>query len=365
MSKKTGKNKKTRGADSADVDAFLTKCIEMGLTEDTGALLVDRGITSVTILHLLAGEEQELVELCRPLDVGQRIVLRSIVRGQEQKQITATDRVADTDRSEPLAAMVEALRVAGSPDAAAEDPFRVAPGGAPAAAQMSEPMVPPDPAIYGRGGCSARKPYYDIADYINAVPTVENEQAIGEDGSVQVVVRNMPRRPQLQHITIEEWGLANASIMMEMLRTEELTGRAIFDYLAYTIKICELFRGYERTSVLSYDRQFRFLQAQHDSMRWATDALHLHTVMLRVKPPTGAARGAGLGGASSARGRASSNTPAREQQICRLFNSRGGCTYNPCRFSHVCSEAGCRAEHPRTRHPDVGRKQQHQDPSYG
>ena len=34
--------------------------------------------------------------------------------------------------------------------------------------------------------------------------------------------------------------------------------------------------------------------------------------------------------------------------ICHLFNTRDGpkCTYNPCKFAHVCS--ACRANHPRS-----------------
>ncbi len=105
-----------------------------------------------------------------------------------------------------------------------------------------------DPLIYLRDvlGTSSFK---DIVDYIHLVPPVQEEQVVGEEDCVQIVFRSATQKPKLQDITVEKSALANVRIMDEMYVKAELSGSAVKDYMAYTSKICELFRRYERVTV--------------------------------------------------------------------------------------------------------------------
>ncbi len=60
----------------------------------------------------------------------------------------------------------------------------------------------------------------------------------------------MVKQLKISAVTTEEWCLVNTRIM------EVVVGHnpAVYkDYMAYTIKVCELFRCYECVSVLQYD----------------------------------------------------------------------------------------------------------------
>ena len=83
-------------------------------------------------------------------------------------------------------------------------------------------------------------------------------------------------RPKLEDISVEEWSLGNVRIMHTLFEKSQLCGSAVKDYMAYTAKASELFRAFERTSILQFDREYRAMQAQH-GFRWGTDIPHLHT----------------------------------------------------------------------------------------
>ena len=57
---------------------------------------------------------------------------------------------------------------------------------------------------------------------------------------------------------------------------------------------------------------------------------------------------------SSASSRSQWDQPVEKKGTCNLFNAMEGskCTYNPCKFQHVCSE--CRGKHPRAMCPSKG-----------
>ena len=59
----------------------------------------------------------------------------------------------------------------------------------------------------------------------------------------------MAKRPKLSAVTTEEWCLANQRIREVVVGHKPTVYK---DYMAYTIKVCELFRCYERVSVLQY-----------------------------------------------------------------------------------------------------------------
>lgn len=296
---------------------------ELGFTTKTVKILLDNGFESIDDLSLLAdcGDLDSL-----GLSLAQKLKLKKYVQGSTQENTTSTK----------LDEVLKGIHVDVQGQADKGTSSSIAAHTAPTESSIADPLV------YLRdhsGGCKHR----DIADYVYLVSPVAEDHVISEEGGVQVLFRTAPRKPRLQNISIEEWALANTRIMDAMYSNNELIGPALRDYLAYTAKVCELFRLYDRVTVLQYDREYRYMQAQFQ-FRWATDAPHLHTVHLRpkTKTPSGPSTSSGV----------SRSAQQRRDQVCRLFNhSRDGCTYGEsCKFRHVCSEPGCNQAHPRRDH---------------
>ena len=102
---------------------------------------------------------------------------------------------------------------------------------------------------------------------------------ISEQGSAQIIHRTAARKPKITEVSVEEWCLANTRIMDLLIAKSP---QVITDYMLHTMKVCELFKYYERLSVLQFDREYRHMQA-HQWSSWGTDTPHLHTLHLRLK----------------------------------------------------------------------------------
>lgn len=188
---------------------------------------------------------------------------------------------------------------------------------------------------------------YEIVDFIHLVPPVREERVISDQGDTQFVYRNAPKKPQLHTVTVEDWCLANTRIMDTMMNTHTLTGSTLRDYMCHTMKICELFKHYQRPSVLQYDREYRHLQARH-GFRWGTDCPHLHTLHLRLKTSAVTTE---YNQRQQRRGHTGAGTTSTDDRVCYQYNSRQGCSYGAnCKYRHACSEAGCSAAHTRIQH---------------
>ncbi|KAK2169991.1 hypothetical protein LSH36_5g09019 [Paralvinella palmiformis] len=96
--------------------------------------------------------------------------------------------------------------------------------------------------------------HLDITDYINAT-------------GQEVVVKAGPKKIQLGKCEVHAMVAAHIRIMMELLTQGRLQRGAIFDYIAYTVKISEMAEGHLWPSVMAFDRSYRQLQAQH-GFRW-------------------------------------------------------------------------------------------------
>ena len=114
----------------------------------------------------------------------------------------------------------------------------------------------------------------------------------------------------------------------------------VLDYLAYTLKICDLFKHYDKCSVVQFDREYRHLQSVYE-FRWGTDAPHLHSTRLRPKIMY-----------SHNTGTPSFNREKHRHaaEICKLYNTSKGCHYaSNCKFLHKCSEPAYEKVHSRAR----------------
>ena len=79
--------------------------------------------------------------------------------------------------------------------------------------------------------------FLDIADFVNLVPPLLEEQVLSEGNGTELVMRSAARKPKLQNISIEDRCLANTRIMDEMYSSGRLNSHSIRDCMAHTIKI--------------------------------------------------------------------------------------------------------------------------------
>lgn len=289
----------------AAIDEFKKKLDEDGFTEATIDILLQNDFCSIESLKLLASEPASLDEL--KLSMQQRLLLKKfVIRGAEPSPVISVDNGGQVGG---LAQVLHDLT-----------------GG------ESTPHAHADPQVYINKGSYSKVNFYDILDFINAIPPLQ-EKCVMESDGIEMLVRNVGnKRPKLEDVSIEEWALGNVRIMHELYAAGKLNSAcSLKDYMSYTAKICELFRAFDRSSVLQYDREYRHLQACHH-FRWGCDVPHLHTVHLRLKPVPEAS--------------STAQRPARVP-ICKLYNSEAGCHYRKCKYSHVCNQPGCFKPHPR------------------
>ena len=311
MPPKNQSSSKSKGDNPDGRESFEEGLKLAGFTEATAAILQEHGFDSMDSLLLLGRDDKAVHEL--GLNLQQRLLLNKYLSDRSK----GGDSVVDlTEAGTTLQSVLQSHTV-GGPQQARE-----------------EPDIMNDPQFYLRGGCVTSRKYRDIIDYINLVPPVTEEKVICNDSGVEMVLRSGTKRPPLESVAIEEWCLANSRVMYEMLEQGELDMKSVKDYMGYTVKVCDLFKRFDRVSVLQYDREYRHLQSAFH-FRWGVDAPHLHATCLRFKQQ------------SSAPLRAASHKVQRKE-VCRLYNSTGGCTYGErCKFIHKCSLQGCNEAHSR------------------
>lgn len=299
---------------SADKSKFADDLTSKGFNDKTIKELSDNDFVDEKGLELLAKTPAAIDEL--ELSLQQKLLLIDFVGA------TANPAASGTTVSKLQDVMGNVL--------AGENAAKIATGQPPLPGTM-------DPNVYLQGGLSLEKTkFLDIIDYINMVPPMSDEKVVCEDGGVCMVVRSGTKRPQLEHVAIEEWALANTRIMNELMKGSEAF--CVPDYMAHTIKICQLFKRFDRHSVLQFDREYRYLQSVYN-FRWGTDNPFLHTTCLRPKTQ---------GYASVGKLPGDRNRAVKSSELCRLYNTEKGCHFaTNCKYVHKCNYAGCSGTHSR------------------
>ena len=176
----------------------------------------------------------------------------------------------------------------------------------------------------------------------------QKEHVFGEGEGPHVVLKTGRKKVPLEQISPMQWSCANVKILLELLRRGHLQETAMFDYLAYTVKIGELAESYTWGSILQYDRAYRQLQAQH-GFRWASDSPHLTALHLKPRS-TGHLQGKSTPPPKPGRRAGTSTGQASAANVCRLYN-RNVCPYGKdCRFEHRCLAPNCGGNHPLALH---------------
>jgi hypothetical protein len=138
-----------------------------------------------------------------------------------------------------------------------------------------------------------------------------------EDGEPCVLYNEMSI--SYSGITLDAWGAANTRLLNYLLQTGRVKHCDVEYYLAYTAHIFDLVERYQWVSILSFDQQYRELQAEH-GFPWGTFAAQLELKTLVLKPATPVF----------------SERVGQGQEECRMFKAKGACNFGAaCRYRHV------------------------------
>ena len=197
--------------------------------------------------------------------------------------------------------------------------------------------------------------HLDITDFVSS--ETETEQVVSTDGDHELIIKSGSRKPKLEVVKPLQWTAANLCILHELLSQGRIQHTAILEYLAYTVKICDLAENHMWGSVLLYDRAYRQLQAQYN-FKWGSDTPHLATAHLRPRFMQ-----ATYNSAPSNKTFTKPSNKARNDKpgtngstICALYNSTSGCQRARCSFKHECLVPDCHQSHPASQHQSTGTK---------
>ena len=181
--------------------------------------------------------------------------------------------------------------------------------------------------------------------HITSLVSVPCKESVisGIPGGPQLVLKSEASKiKKPESLTPAAWCAANCKIVKKLL-SPAASGldRPVkgYDYVEYVQRICELDEHYSWESIMRYDQAFR-LKQQESGCSWEADFPHLDRLFLRLKPKVSGTKPY------------QTSSRAKSSESCRLFNAFEGsrCTFNPCRFKHVCDVSGCGGSHSRSRH---------------
>lgn len=187
-----------------------------------------------------------------------------------------------------------------------------------------------------------------IPEFVDSYTQPESDHEIARDGQTSIILRTSRSRPKVESIKIPAWSAANAKIMATLIHTGKLgTKQEIDDYLAYTVKVSELFEVFDVPSVMLYDNQYRVLQ-NRNGFRWGRDSEHLHSRFLKSRiacaPPARPQQ------QQQRRPFTARAKTADGQEICINYQNPSGCRRATCSYAHVCITPGCGESHPQYEH---------------
>ncbi|OWF38533.1 hypothetical protein KP79_PYT23989 [Mizuhopecten yessoensis] len=107
---------------------------------------------------------------------------------------------------------------------------------------------------------SSKSNAYKIIDFVLEEPSHRDEDTITIDSRwVQV---NKPRKPEIQNLSIEQWGYGSIAILLHMIENKEVNMQSIRDYLCDIKNTFRFFHRYLRGSALLHDKEYREAQAK-------------------------------------------------------------------------------------------------------
>lgn len=167
----------------------------------------------------------------------------------------------------------------------------------------------------------------------------DEEESIALNESSKIVVRKS-KKPLIEDYDIELWSGANFRIILHLIRSK-VSYPLLVQYLEYSSIIAEYFCIYEHPGIFDLDYEHRYRVAR-EGRAWNDICVIDEKKFLvfdhnRAKAPRKSKK--------SRRKGFKNQLDSDDNVICQNFNSRSGCDFDPCRYSHVCLQ--CRAKHPK------------------
>ena len=205
---------------------------------------------------------------------------------------------------------------------------------------LASERVDLDPLVYL---AAKNVEYLDIVDFVPQSCLsggTKQDQIISSQEDIHLVLRTGAKKPKLSDINQAMYMAASCRILAHMLNNGKINPNNTAQYLSYMVKIGMLAQRYQWQSILSYDREYRKMQAAYQ-FPWGSDTQHLSQVYLVDK--------------FQKRNVQNSNQATRQpehvkREPCRLYN-HSFCTYgSSCRYAHICLR--CKREHPLKEHSE-------------
>ena len=327
---------------------FKTWCKEQDITEDVAEFLIKEGFTSKRLLAMAEPEDIEIMAI-RPRAQHRAVLcaIKAIKAPAQAGPPTSTESTTSlpttTGSGSILDSLIKSL------------PTPKLPPGLPITTSAMQPNTVPmprpdlDPTIHlapkkNTGKC------LEVIDFVSVTVSDEIEQLVSDMGGSTLVLKSGPKKPKLESLSVWQWVVGSLRIHDQLVRSGLLPGEDSRNYLAYVIKLMELNTRFDWVSIMSFDKEYRALQSQYN-FKWGTDIPHLSTVNLREKEARFTVNN---GGANSNKKKTEipkqQTKSKQDSNVCKDFNFKGACSYNPCRYRHSCLVPGCTQAHPAIQH---------------
>ena len=330
-------------AESFDFKKFVT---EHKLSEATSTALEKEELTDLPALMLFQ-ESFESDIGCLKISVAQRGILRKALKSlvatptdgahkDESKDvppITTKDLQNDKDLNDLL------QQIAKSDGA-----FNVGD-------LLNSDSKNPDTAT-GTSENAGKKTLF-IKDFVTSnrvVPDdIDEKEIFSGSGSTVLMRSTQGTKVRTENVSIAQWTSANMRIMSKLMERGDIKSmQDVQDYMKYTEEIGDYFQIYTTPSVMLYDHRYRERQAK-ERFRWG--APDYHSVNFYLRPNLRNTNNFNVSGGKPA----VVQKDARGQNLCRDYQTEGGCKRRICKFSHVCAAEGCRQNHPEFLHKLVAK----------
>ena len=314
------------------------------LSESTVNELINLGFTSMDALSLLSPDD--LIE--SEILIGQkRLLIKSVKETfpSTNRSTLCAEQTITTETTGVRSNSKVCSQLRGQNVPNMNKQYEMSSG---SVSDINDKSHPPwlDPQVYLKAFNSDKVNYYDIVDFVFSKDRREDTVLL-ETESGQLIFRTGPPKPSLDSVTLCQWSLANLAICNKLIESGLLVYNSILDYLSYTTKIYQLFNVHERVSVLLYDREYRYLQSKF-GFRWGTDVPHLSNIALI--PREQAKRRKQTIKRRKVPNVHSTSHSKLDMNVCKQFNSKFGCSYATCKFSHVCNFPECGKLHSAIEH---------------
>ena len=169
----------------------------------------------------------------------------------------------------------------------------------------------------------------------------DDEEDIPLNDNSKIVVKKS-KKPPVEEYTTELWTAANFRIILHLLKSP-VPHHILADYLEYSSVISEYLNLYIQRGVFLLDFEHRHRVAR-EGRSW-TDISSLDEKRFLV---FNHANDKVAKKVAHKKSKPKSNRYSKVQLdasgdvICQNYNAQHGCSYDPCRFSHVCSTCGAK-----------------------